>query len=412
MAEREVLISGASIAGPALAYWLRRYGFRPTLVEQASAPRSGGQAIDLRGTARIVVERMGLLESIRQAHTGTRGMSVVNSAGKRLASMESDLMDGSGGLIAEIEILRGDLVHILYEATRNEVEYIFDNSIASISQDDASARVTFERGAPRRFDLVIGADGLHSNVRKLAFGEESRFTRDLGCYVAIFDTANLYHLDGWELFYNMPGSRRAPGKSVGVYPVRGNRDVSAMFYFSAPQLGIDRHDVAGQKQLLARTYAGEGWEVPRLIEAMWAAPTFYFDRVAMTWMDRWSNGRVALLGDAAYCPSPLSGMGTSLAMVGAYVLAGELATAGDDYAAAFSSYQRQLSGAVAQAQKFARSAHHFLLPTSRTLLWINNQAMRLLPYLPKGLISSGVEKAANAIALKNYATAGAIAPGR
>src|SRR5690348_1324334 len=121
MANRDVLISGASVAGPALAWWLRRYGFRPTIVERAPAPRSGGQAVDLRGTARTVVERMGMLESIRQAHTGTRGMSVVNSAGKRLASMKSDLMDGSGGLIAEIEILRGDLVRILYEATRDEV---------------------------------------------------------------------------------------------------------------------------------------------------------------------------------------------------------------------------------------------------------------------------------------------------
>src|SRR6185437_4036759 len=195
MAQRAVLISGASVAGPALAYWLRRYGFRPTIVERSPALRSGGQAIDLRGSARMVVERMGLLEDIRQAHTGTRGMSVVNSAGKRMASMASDLMDGSGGLVAEIEILRGDLVRILYEATHDEVEYLFDDSITSISQGDAGAQVTFERGAPRRFDIVIGADGLHSNVRRLAFGEESRFIQDMGCYVAIFETANVFDLD-------------------------------------------------------------------------------------------------------------------------------------------------------------------------------------------------------------------------
>jgi 2-polyprenyl-6-methoxyphenol hydroxylase-like FAD-dependent oxidoreductase len=346
---------------------------------------------------------MGVMDSIRQAHTGTRGMSVVNSAGKRLASMTSDLMDGSGGLIADIEILRGDLVRVLYEATRAEVEYIFDDSITSITQDDAGVQVTFERGAARRFDVVIGADGLHSNVRRLAFGEEARFTQDMGCYVAIFETANVFGLDGWELFYNMPGSRRAPGKSVGMYPIRQNRDVSAMFYFSTPQLAIDRHDVARQKHLLTQTYAGEGWEVPRLIEAMGSAQNFYFDRVAMARMDRWANGRVALLGDAAYCPSPLSGMGTSLALVGAYVLAGEMATAGDDYTAAFASYQRQMSEAVARAQKFARSAHHFLLPTSRAFLRINSLAMRVMPYLPKGWVSSGVEKAANAVTLKDYA---------
>ena len=408
MKQRNVLISGASVAGPALAYWLRRYGFRPTIVERAPVPRSGGQAIDLRGTARAVVERMGVMESIRHAHTGTRGMSVVNSAGKRLASMASDLMDGSGGLIAEIEILRGDLVRILYEATRDEVEYIFDDSVTSVSQDEAGVAVTFERGGPRRFDFVIGADGLHSNVRRLVFGQESRFTRDMGCYVAIFDTPNVYHLDGWEVFYHMPGGRRAPGKSIGLYPVRENRDVSAMFYFSAPQRDIDRHDVAGQKQLLARTYAGEGWEVPRLLEAMRSASDFYFDRVAMARVDCWANGRVALLGDAAYCPSPLSGMGTSLALVGAYVLAGEMAMAGDNYAAAFASYQGQLSDAVARAQKFAQSAHHFLLPTSRAFLRINNLAMRLMPHLPKGWVSSGVEKAANAVTLKDYAAAEAV----
>lgn len=405
MENRNILISGASVAGPALAYWLRRYGFHPTIVERAPALRSGGQAIDLRGTARTVVERMGILDNIRQEHTGTRGMSVVNSAGRRLASMKSDLMIGSGGLIAEIEILRGDLVHILYEATRDEVEYIFDDSITSITQDDAGAQVTFARSAPRTFDFVVGADGLHSNVRRLAFGDESQFTHDMGCYVAIIDTANVYHLDGWELFYNMPGSRRALGKTVGLYPVRQNRDVSAMFYFTAPQLNIGRHDVARQKQLLAQVFDGEGWEIPRLLEAMWAAPDIYFDRVAMAQMDRWSRGRVALLGDAAYCPSPMSGMGTSLALVGAYVLAGELASAGDDYAAAFVQYQHAMREGVRRAQKFANGAHRFLLPTSRAQMWITNQAMRVMAHLPSWLMSSDVEKAANAVTLKDYQAA-------
>jgi 2-polyprenyl-6-methoxyphenol hydroxylase-like FAD-dependent oxidoreductase len=143
MTDRNVLISGASVAGPTLAYWLRRYGFNVTVVEQAPAPRTGGQAIDLRGTARTVVERMGVMDDVRRAHTGTHGMSVVNRAGKRLVNMGSDTMNGSGGLIAEIEILRGDLVRIFYEATRHDVEYLFDDSITSISQDDSGAQVTF-----------------------------------------------------------------------------------------------------------------------------------------------------------------------------------------------------------------------------------------------------------------------------
>ncbi|HEY7339718.1 MAG TPA: FAD-dependent monooxygenase [Ktedonobacterales bacterium] len=401
--DRNILISGASVAGPALAYWLRRYGFNVTIVERASAPRSGGQAIDLRGTARTVVERMGVLEEIKRAHTGTHGMSVVNSAGKRLVSMGSDTMNGSGGLIAEIEILRGDLVRIFHEATRNDVEYLFDDSITSIRQDDAGAHVTSERGAPRTFDLVIGADGLHSNVRRLVFGDEAQFTRDMGCYVAIFSAPNAYRLDGWELFYRMPGSRRAPGKSVGLYPVRDNTEVRAMFYFAMPHQHVDRHDSARQKRILAETFASEGWEIPQLLDAMWTAPEFYFDQIAQVRMERWSSGRVALLGDAAYCPTPMSGMGTSLALVGAYVLAGELATAGDEYPAAFARYQRELGEAVRQAQKFADGAQGFLLSKSHLQAWMVNHVMRMMEHWPfKALMSSGVEKSANAVTLKEY----------
>lgn len=411
MKSRDILISGASVAGPALAYWLRRHGFNPTVVERSPAPRSGGQAIDLRGTARTVVERMGVMEAIKQAHTGARGMSVVNSAGKRLSSMTSETMNGSGGLIAEIEILRGDLVHILYDATRSDVEYIFDDSITSIAQDGVGVSVTFERTAPRTFDFVVGADGLHSNVRRLAFGEESQFTRDMGCYVAIFPAANDYHLDSWELIYQIPGSRSTAGKSVGIYPIHGNSEVSAMFYFAAPHMTYDRHDVLQHKQMVARTFAGEGWEVPKLLTAMWTAPDFYFDRIAQTHMEQWSSGRVALLGDAAYCPSPLSGMGTSLALVGAYVLAGELATAGDDYPSAFARYQRAMGEAVTRAQKFAESAPGFLLPKSRTQAWMINKAMRMMEHWPLNrLMSSGVEKAANAVTLKDYETTVDAAP--
>jgi 2-polyprenyl-6-methoxyphenol hydroxylase-like FAD-dependent oxidoreductase len=404
MANRNILISGASVAGPALAFWLRRYGFNPTVVERAPAPRSGGQAVDLRGTARHVVERMGVMQSIRQAHTGARGTYVVNSAGKRLVTMGADAMNGSGGMIAEIEILRGDLVRILYEATRNDVEYIFDDSITGMTEDGRGVQVTFEQSSPRTFDLVVGADGLHANVRGLAFGNESMFVRDLGCFVANFSTSNDYHLDGWELMYNIPGERRAPGKTVLLYPVRQNREVRATLFFAAPNVRFDRHDSAQQKQLVAHAFANEGWEVPRLLAAMQTSPEFYCDQVALVHLDRWSRGRVVLLGDAAYCPSPMSGMGTSLALVGAYVLAGELAAAtGERYTAAFASYQQQLLEAVKRAQKFASSAHMTLLPKSGYQTWVVHQVMRLMSRWPfKGLATSGAGKAADAVILKDY----------
>jgi 2-polyprenyl-6-methoxyphenol hydroxylase-like FAD-dependent oxidoreductase len=412
MANRTILISGASIAGPALAYWLRRYGWSPTIVEQAPAPRSGGQAIDVRGTARGVVERMGIMQEVRSAHTGTQGMYIVNSMGKPLVSMGAEAMNGSGGLIAEIEILRGDLVRILYEATCHDVEYLFDDCITRMTEDDHGVQITFARNAPRAFDLVVGADGLHSSVRRQVFGDESDFVRDLGCYVAVFSTANQYQLSDTELWYSIPGKRDMSGKSVLLYPVRHNQEVRAMFYFAAPKIDVGRHDIAEQKHLVAKAFANETWEVPGLLDAMWEAPEFYCDQVALVQMEHWSRGRVALLGDAAHCPSPMSGMGTSLALIGAYVLAGELAAAAvDGYPAAFASYQRQMREAVRRAQKFARDGQRALLPKSEYQMWMVHQVMRLMMHWPfKGLATSGAEKAANAVTLKEYRNASNATP--
>ena len=395
----KVLISGASVAGPALAYWLRRYGFEPTVVERAPAPRAGGQAIDLRGAAREAAERMGIFDEVRWASIGTRGMALVDESGKRLASMGAELLGDSGGAIAEIEILRGDLVRILYEATRDDVEYVFEDSISGISQNRSGAEAAFERGQTRRFDLVVGADGLHSNVRRLAFGEEPKFVRDLGAYVSIFSAPSRLNLDGWELMHNAP-----PGRTAGLYPMRNKAEAKAMFYFASEPLEYDRRDAGRQKKLLAEAFSGVGWEVPRLLEAMWNAPDFYFDRVAQVRMDRWSSGRVALVGDAGYCPSPMSGMGTSLALVGAYVLAGELADARGDYRAAFARYEKEMRGYVERGQDQVKGASGFLLPKSRSRVWLRNQLLRMLPYMPwRGLVAGGVQRAANSITLKDYA---------
>ena len=250
----QILISGASIAGPALAYWLRRHNFFPTVVERAPAPREGGQAVDLRGAARTVVERMDLLDDIRRAHVGTRGMSYVDSTNKRLASMSADILGDSGGAIAELEIMRADLVRLLYQATTHDVEYIFNDSIADVSQHDDRVWVEFERGAPRSFDLVVGADGVHSNVRALEFAEESAFVRHLGCYVSSFTTDNDLDLDGWELMYS------EPGRTAGIYPTRQSAEARALFFFASPPLHYDRRDIDAQKEI------GQGshrcWEVP------------------------------------------------------------------------------------------------------------------------------------------------------
>jgi 2-polyprenyl-6-methoxyphenol hydroxylase-like FAD-dependent oxidoreductase len=374
---RDILISGGSIAGPALAYWLRRYGFHPTIVERVPAPRDGGHATDLRGAARDVAERMGILAAARQARIGTRGMAYVNSANKRLVSMGADLLGDSGGAVAEIEILRSDLVRILYTATRDEVEYRFDDSITAISQGDEGVKITFERGKPCTFDLLVGADGLHSTVRALAFGPESEYVRHLGAYVSIFTMTTALDLAGWELLYNVPG------KTAGLYPTREATQAKAIFFFAAPPLSYDYRDAVQQKRLLAEAFAGQGWEVPRLLEAMWSAPDFYFDSVSQVQMDCWSRGRVALVGDAGYCVSPLAGLGTSLALVGAYVLAGELAEAGGDYGMAFARYEQEMRGYVREGQKLAKFNATGLIPRSRLQIWMRNQAMRMIAHLPK-----------------------------
>lgn len=404
MEKKSVLISGASIAGPMLAYWLDRYGFEVTVVERAPAPRPGGQAIDLRGTAREVAQRASILDEIRYAHTGARGMAYVNSSGERVASMDSELLGDSGGAIAEVEIMRGDLVRILHEATRDDVEYIFDDSISSIwQQADDGVDVTFERSAPRQFDLVVGADGLHSNVRRQVFGEEARFVRDLGAYASIFTMQSPVALDGWELMYSMPGSKHTPGKTAALYPLRDASHAKGMFIFGSPPLPYDRHDLEEQRRIVAHAFSGEGWQVPRMIEAMWNAPDFYFDRVCQVQMERWSRGRVALLGDAAYCGSPMAGNGSSMALVGAYVLAGELAASPDDHAAAFDSYERQIRDYVSRCQAFANQAAGALLPKTKAQIWIRNLMVKALPHLPfRERIVGGLQETANLVTLQDY----------
>ncbi|MCG5219405.1 FAD-dependent monooxygenase [Streptosporangium soli] len=387
----DILISGASIAGPALAYWLRRHGFNPTVVERAPSLRAGGYAVDFRGEAHLSVLRdMGVLAAIEREQTHMGAMMYVNSAGKKLASMPADLFSG------DVEILRGDLARILYEATGG-TEYLFDDSITSMTEDASGVEVTFERAAPRRFDLVVGADGLHSNVRALAFGQESRFVRELGLYTAIFTTANHLGLDHSGKVYS------TPGKLVGVYSARGNTEAKAIFHFGSPPLLYDRRDVEQQKKILAKTFAGVGWETPRLLDAMGDAPDFYFDSISQVHMDSWSRGRVVLLGDAAYCASPLSGMGTGLAVVGAYVLAGELAAAGGDHRTGFARYEAEMRDYAGRCQKQGDGVAKLMVPESRFMAWVMNQNYKLIPYVPwKGLMARSVRKVANSISLKSY----------
>lgn len=347
----EVLVSGASVAGAAAAFWLGRHGFSVTVVERHRGPRPGGQAIDVRGPALTVLERMGLLGAAQKRRTQIQGSSVVDRDGNELSrDTEAALSAPSGAPIdsPNIELLRDDLVELLYGASQWTAEYIFDDTITAVQDDGAAVRVTFERAAPRSFDLVIGADGLHSNVRRLVFGPEENFIERLGTHAAIFTVPNFLDLDYWQMWHYGDASM------AGIYSARNNTEARAMVGFMDTDLRIDYRDTAAQWAELERRMAGDGWVRPQLLEYMRTAPDFYFDEMSQIKMDRWSRGRVALVGDAGYCCSPLSGQGTSVALLGAYILAGELKAASQDgtvdYEVGFASYHREFSDYVKRNQ--------------------------------------------------------------
>lgn len=313
-------MAGASIAGPALAHWLTRWGAEVTVVERAPGLRPGGQAVDARGVTREVIRRMGLDAAVRAARTETAGAQTVDADGTVLETHRAE-DHGGDGYIAEIEILCGDLSQVLYDDTRNGVEYVFGDRIAELTEDTDGVDVGFAGGGRRRFDLVIGADGLHSALRGMVFGPHERFVRHLGLVLAFYSVPNEFGLDRWLIVYQ----ERESGRSALLRPIQDATRAMAMFSFPSADFDVDHRDLAAQKRLLRAGTAGLGWLNPRLLDQLDGSPDFYLDQVAQVGMDRWSRGRVGLIGDAAFSSSPMSGQGTGLALVGAYLLAGELA---------------------------------------------------------------------------------------
>ena len=347
----EVLISGASIAGTTLAYWLGQHNFSATVVERHPGLRPGGQAIDVRGPALTVLERMGLREAAADRKTRIQGSSVVDRDGNELSRDTESTPTGGPIDNPDIELLRDDLVELLHEATLPRTEYLFGDSIATLDNRGPGVDVTFESGSTRTFDLVIGADGLHSNVRKLVFGPEDRFIRRLGTHAAIFTVPNFLDLDYWQMWHY------GDSTMAGVYSARNNAEARAMLGFADDELRLDYRDTEAQFAEVEQRMSDDGWVRPQLLQYMRKAPDFYFDEMAQIVMDHWSIGRVALVGDAAYCCSPLSGQGTSVALLGAYMLAGELkrATQRDwvDHGLAFTNYFKRFHGYIERTQFLA-----------------------------------------------------------
>lgn len=384
---RTVLISGASVAGPSLAFWLSRFGFQPTIVERARQLRAGGYAVDFRGTSMEALRRMDLLEAVKAEATNMGDMYYVDRQDREVATMPAAAFSG------EVEIMRGDLARILYDATKAGAEYVFGDSIAELSELSDGVEVRFESGKVQSFDLVIGADGLHSNVRALAFGPEQQFVRDLGLYASIFTVPNRLNLDYSGRLFS------APGTIAGVYSARQNREARALMFFDGAFGEHDYRDVGAQKQFVRQRFAGQGWYVPQILADMEFAPDFYFDTISQVVIERWSRGRVALLGDAAHCASPLSGMGTGMAVVGAYILAHELGASRDDHMAAFANYQRKLQPFVDASQALAQKAVGGFVPKGSFGIWARNLMMKLLPLMPADMVLKEAYAAANAISI-------------
>ncbi len=356
---KTALISGAGIAGLTLAYWLSKYGYKITVVETAPGLKKGGAAIDVRGDALNVAERMNILDKIK-AKKITTAVAFVDADNNCVASMPNF---GADSLNKDIELNRDDLAEIIYAATTN-VEYLFSNRIKTINQDNEKVSVIFEDGHSRNFDFVFGADGVHSAVRKLVFGDETLFNHFFGAYFAILkagDTlSKLNH--GW--LYNLPGKLAATSDN-------GNSFV----LFRSPKLNYDYKNDTGYKKILMDNLAGCGWNVPGILKAMVNAENLYFDEVCQIKMPSWTNGRAALVGDAAHCSGFPTGMGTSLAMQGATLLADELLASTDDYHLAFSKYNTAFRPLAEAVQATITQGLDFLVPETEEKIKLRNEML-------------------------------------
>lgn len=369
-----ILISGAGIAGPTLAYWLALYGFTPTLVEAAPHLRTGGYIIDFWGAGFDIADRMGLLTDVRSRGYLVQEVRVVNERGKRVAGFPTDAFSRTtGGRF--VSLPRGDLAELIFHKIEGNVETIFGDRVDQLEQTERAVHVTFASGGKREFDLVVGADGLHSRVRELVFGDEKKFEKYLGYKVAAFEVDHYRPRD--ELIYVM---YTQVNQQVARFAMRGDR---TMFLFvfqdeDTEQLG----STDAQKKLLRNRFGNSGWECPQILDALDATNDLYFDRVSQIRMPieqgLWTRGRVTLVGDAAFCVSFLAGQGSALAMVAAYVLAGELHRAQGNYTDAFQRYQALFQPFAAMKQNAALRFAGFFAPKSKFALFLRNQVLKLM----------------------------------
>ena len=356
---KEVLISGASFAGLTLAYWLNKFGYRVTIVELGKEFRKGGSPIDVRSEALTLVKEMGIYDKIKASEL-VHIDEMVNANDEILTTFA---INKEPEYLGDIEIHRGDLLDIIYEVIpKDEVQIIFGNSIATLVQEDDHVDVRFENGGRGTFDFVFGADGTHSVVRKLAFGDEAAFSKFFGVYFAIARADNIHtgRSKNTGLVY------REVGRQAVIYQFKDA--VNAILMFRSPKLAWDYRNDGQHKQILQEYFGGNtNWKIPEILDTLLRADDLYFDEVCQIHMPTWTNGRVALLGDAAYAPSFFTGMGTSLALQGATLLAKQLQS-NTDYKIAFQNYNELYRPFVESIQARITHGINVLLPETEEAL--------------------------------------------
>lgn len=379
MKNQKILISGAGIAGPCLAYWLLKYGFEPVLVERAPALRTGGYIIDFWGLGFDVAEKMSLVPALRREGYRIDEIRIVEEQGRKIAGFSARALQTFIG-DRYLSILRSDLAKLIYESLEGKVRTLFSDSVLAIEQDQESARVTFFRASPEHFHLVIGAGGLHSPVRNLVFGPDGLYDRYLGYYVASFSVKGYPQRDPHTYV-----SFAAPGRQVSRYSLRDDRTVFFFVFAKARRLSVNAHDPEVQKDALREVFGRDKWECPAILDALDDADDFYFDAVSQICMDSWVQNRVALIGDACFAPSLLAGQGAALAMAAAYILAGELEKANGDHRTAFGAYEQMLQPLMAKKQRAARSFAGSFAPKTEVGIYIRNQITRIMtqPFIVK-----------------------------
>jgi 2-polyprenyl-6-methoxyphenol hydroxylase-like FAD-dependent oxidoreductase len=369
MANKSVLISGIGIAGPTLAFWLERSGFQPTLIERAPRLRDGGYVIDFWGLGYDIAERMGLAEEIQHIGYHVRELRIVDDRGDRVAGLGTEVFrELTGGRY--VTLARSDLSRLLFGKIEATAEAIFDDEIAGLHEMPDGVQVQFKHSGQRRFDLVIGADGLHSTVRRLAFGQRHQFEKQLGYVVAAFEVRGYRPRD--EDVYLMYGQ---PGRMAGRFTLANDRTLF-LFVFANESDPLPATSEL-QKAMLRERYGDGKWECQHILEELHRTDELYFDRVSQITMARWSAGRVALIGDAAFCVSLLAGQGSALAMISAYVLAGELANAGGRHEEAFNKYEALLRAYIRTKQQGAKRFAGAFAPRTSWGLWFRNQVIRM-----------------------------------